>query len=515
MKGMALILLVAAVWLRAGLAPAPVFSDHMVLQREQPLPVWGRAEPGASVLVEFAGDRQTDVADADGRWIVRLGAKAASATPRLLRISTSNESRELTDVLVGDVWICAGQSNMEWPLGKELHADREVPMADRAYIRFFNPGYAGKDRGSGSFTDEEIRRLTPEDFYRGTWERCTAQTAASMSAVGYYAARDLQAALAVPVGILQLAVGGSPTEAWIPREALAADPVLRELVEGNWLANPMLEPWCRQRGHENLDRAIAAGGTIPGSNDGGGPNHAFKPGFLWAAGLEPWRNLSLRGVLWYQGESNSLSLPRVRQHEILLPLLVREWRHAWGRQDLPFLYCQLSGIEAMPYHSEFWPEFRDSQRRLLSIIPDSGMVVTADAGDRRDVHPRNKAVVGQRLARVALAKVYGRLVEYSGPEAVSASAHPRSLVIRFTHATDGLITSDGAALRGFELAGNDGQFTPVSAVIEGTTVVLALDAGFTPRRVRYAWQPFPEGNLTNGCGLPASTFALDVDLDPP
>jgi sialate O-acetylesterase len=423
-----------------------------------------------------------------------------------LRISTVGESRELTDVLVGEVWLCAGQSNMEWPLARELHAEAELPRALHPGIRFFNPGYAGKGASGSLFAAEEVAMLTPSDYYRGAWEVCTPGSAARMSAIGYYAARDLHVALGVPVGIIHLAVGGSPTEAWVSRKTLAEDGALRALTEGDWLVNPALEAWCRQRGQENLGQAPAGG------VDGGGPNHPFKPGFLWVAGIEPLLPLGLRGVMWYQGESNSLSLARVRQHELLLPLLVSDWRRGWGRPDLPFLYCQLSGIDSNPYRSEFWPEFRDSQRRLLEIIPYSGMVVTADVGNRTDVHPRDKATVGVRLASLALARVYGRELEFSGPQPKSALVRGSEIVVTFRHATGGLRTGDGQALRGFEIAAADDGFTPASGIIDGKTVLISYQAGFVPRRIRYGWQPFPEGNLQNYYSLPASTFMLDVGV---
>ncbi|MBL9219708.1 MAG: hypothetical protein JNG82_14565 [Opitutaceae bacterium] len=510
MKRILFLLLLLAAVLRAELTLAPVFTDHMVLQRDQPLPVWGRAVPGEPVTVEFAGETQTVRAGADGGWLARLGPQAANAAPRVLRISTAGAVRELTDVLVGEVWLCAGQSNMEWPLAKALRAETEIPAANYADIRFFNPGYAGKEAGGGAFPAGDVARLIPGDYYCGAWEACAPVSAGRMSAIGYHAARELHAALGVPVGIIQLAVGGSPTEAWVRRETLVADPALHVLTEGDWLTNPALEPWCRQRGRENLDQAIATGAVLPGVAAGGGPNHPFKPGFLWSAGIEPLQPLALRGVLWYQGESNSLSLARVQQHEILFPLLVRDWRHRWGRADLPFLYCQLSGIEANPYRSEFWPEFRDSQRRMLEVIPASGMVVTADVGDRATVHPRDKATVGIRLARLALARVYGRDFESSGPQPRSAVVRGSEIVLEFTHAAGGLGTSDGQPPRGFEAAGDGSRFEPVPARIDGAAIVLSCPPGLSPRQVRYGWQPFPEGNLVNRATLPASTFVLEV-----
>jgi len=494
-----------AVLARDELTLAPVFTDHMVVQRDRPLPVWGRAAPNALITVEFAGERQSAAADASGRWRARLAPRAASAEPRVMRVSSAAESRMLTDVLVGEVWLCAGQSNMEWPLAKEVHAQEEIPRAAHRAIRLLNPDYAGKEAGGNAFTPTQVARLTPEDYFRGAWTTCTSEAATQFSAIGYYFAREVHAALGVPVGVINLAVGGSPAEAWMRSESLAADPGLSALAASDWLANPALEAWCLQRAHENLDRAITAGEIDPRA-----PNHPFKPGFLWAAALEPLAPFAFRGVLWYQGESNSLRADRVRQHERLFPLLVRDWRARWGLGDFPFLYCQLSGIETTSYHSEFWPEFRDGQRRMLTIIPNSGMVVTSDVGDPASVHPRDKLTVGTRLARLALARCYGCDLESSGPTPRSAVVREHELSVEFDHAAGGLRTGDNGSPSGFEIADATGDFAPATAKVAGSTITLSSSRVAAPRRVRYGWQPFIIGNLTNAAGLPTSTFAIEV-----
>jgi sialate O-acetylesterase len=497
--------LCGAVIARAELRLAPIFTDHMVLQRDQPVPIWGRASPDARVVVEFNGETQIGVADEMGRWLIRLAARAALAEPSTLRVSSATESRVLTDVLVGEVWLCAGQSNMEWPLEKEAHAIEELSRAAHPAIRLFNPDYAGKEAGGNPFTAAEVARLTPEGFFHGAWMACTPATAARFSAIGYYFAQVVHTALGVPIGVINLAVGGSPAEAWMRSETLAADPELRLLAAPDWLTNPALEAWCLQRTHENLDRAIAAGEV-----DAHSPNHAFKPGFLWTAALEPLAPFAIRGVLWYQGESNSLRADRVREHEKLLPILVRDWRTRWGLGDLPFYYCQLSGIETKSYHSEFWPDFRDGQRRLLAVIPNSGMVVTSDVGDPASVHPRDKLTVGTRLARLALARCYGHDLESSGPSPRSVTAHERELTVEFDHTDDRLRTSDDRSPTGFEIAAVDGDFSPANARLTGSTVTLFSQGVVAPRRVRYGWTPFSVGNLINSAGLPTSTFAMEV-----
>jgi len=483
---------------------APVFQDHMVLQRATPLRLWGSAAAGSQVVVEFAGQRQAVTAAADGRWTAQLAALPASSQARDL-VVTAGTRVCLHDVLIGEVWLAAGQSNMEFPLANEAHASAALAQADQPALRLLNLTYAGQNVFARPFTAEILQRLEPDTFYRGTWQACAPTSARSFSAVAYYFARDIQAALQVPVGIINLAVGGSPTEAWIRPAALQDDPALRPMLAGNWLDNPVLDEWCRQRGRENLGAAT----TLPAGS--ASPNHPFKPGFLWNAGLAPLAGFPLRGVIWYQGESNSLSLRRVQQHERLFPLLVADWRSQWGRGDFPFLYCQLSSIgTAGGYHSEYWPEFRDSQRRMLAQIPQSGMAITSDLGHPTNVHPRNKQDVGRSLALWALAQTYGQDVVYCGPLAQSVRRAGAALVVTFDHATGDLQTSDGQPPASFELAAADGRFHPATAQLTANTAIITHPEIPHPLHVRYAWQPFSLGNLTNHASLPASTFQLTI-----
>ncbi|AWI09525.1 exo-alpha-sialidase [Ereboglobus luteus] len=486
------------------------FSDHMVLQQGGPAPVWGTCAPKAAVTVEFAGHNVKTTADDSGRWRADMPALEASAEPRTLRVISGPETLEIKDVLVGEVWICAGQSNMEWPLSKEARADEELPRAANSQVRLMGLDFASKYVFAKSFSDKILERMTPEKFYSGTWTRCEPGSAASFSAIGYYFARDLQAALGVPVGVINLAVGGSPAEAWVSRETLSADSRLGPMAAGNWLENEALDPWCRQRGMENIGVALKAGTFAP-NVEGGGPDHPFKPGFLWDSGIAPLLPLAMRGVLWHQGESNALSAWRVAQHEQLFPLLVRDWRARWGRGDFSFFFCQLSSIEAGPYKSENWPQFRDSQRRMADEIPNAGMAVTSDVGARRDVHPRDKHTVGARLTRLALAQVYGQNILRGGPVPASMTTESDVLRVTFAQAGSRLRTSDGSAPRAFEVAGADGKFHPAEAKLDRDSVLLSASAVPSPSQVRYAWTPYSEGNLINDESLPASTFKLPAE----
>lgn len=332
--------------------PAACFTSHMVLQQGTALPVWGMAEPGERVEVEFAGARAAATADAAGRWQVTLAPQAACREPRPLVIKGSGQSLTLEDVLVGEVWLCAGQSNMLLPLARATAAREEIAAATQPLVRLF-PWRAAAGGDRGAYSPAQLAALEPGRFGAGAWQRCTPETAAGFSAVGYFFGQRLAAALDVPVGIVCVAVGGTPAEAWVSRESLAASEQTRSLVAGNWLENPALAGWCVDRARENLGPVLRAGGPLPG--DPVGPNHPFKPGFLWEAGIDPLVPLAIRGVCWYQGESNADSPARVVQHEAIFPTLVADWRRAWARPELPFGVVQLPGLDRPD-----WPAFRDS-----------------------------------------------------------------------------------------------------------------------------------------------------------
>ncbi len=494
---------------RADVRPAAVFGPHMVLQRDVPLPVWGSAAPGEQVVVTFGTATGSATADADGAWRVTLPSQQADTAPRRLVIRGDDEV-VYDDVLVGEVWLCAGQSNMLLPLSKCDDAKRELAAAREPRMRLLHmQTVATGDRKA--YTVDQVAKLVPAGFCRGEWQGCTPDSARSCSAVGYFMGRRIVDTIGVPVGIICVAVGGSPTEAWVRRGALAADPALAAIGRGDWTRNPVLAGWCVSRAAENLARARRAGEALPG--DDLGPNHPFKPGFLWESGIAPLVPFAIRGVAWYQGESNADSPARVAQHARLLPALVHDWRRQWGRDDMPFAFVQLPGMNRPD-----WPAFRETQRLSLAELPHTGMVVTIDLGRRDDVHPGDKRPVGERLAGWALAEVYGRrTVVACGPLPATAEFQGDMVMIRFDHAAGGLRTRDAKPPRHFEAAAADGVFHPADARIDGDGVVVTAPAAARPpHEVRYAWTPFPEPpvNLVNAAGLPASPFRLQRDVPP-
>ena len=489
----------------AELSLARPFGDHMVVQSEVELPVWGKASAEQLVEVQFGEKTQTTTADRDGRWQVTFPARSASSRPTELEVTSAGATLIIRDILVGEVWLCAGQSNMEWPVSSSASVKEALASADRPNVRLLN--YRGAARGgSGRYTGPLLKKLTAEAFCEGQWKVCSAESAGPFSAVGYYFGVELHRQLRVPIGLINVSIGGTPTEAWVRREAMAAHPQLEALVQGNWLQNSQLGEWCRERAAYNFAVASKSGETIPG--DDLGPNHSFKPGFMWKAAVAPLVPFPIRGVVWYQGESNAQLDWRVRQHEAIFELLISDWRRQFGQGDLPFLYVQLPGMER-----EFWPELREQQRRLLKRLPNLGMAVTIDLGHPTNVHPISKQPVGERLARWALAKTYQRKeVVASGPLLHSMQIEGRQISLGFDFRGRGLQTRDGLPLRHFEIAGTDGVFYPAVARLRGGRVVASSELVAEPQHVRYAWKPFPNPpvNFFNRDDLPASPFTTEV-----
>ena len=482
---------------------ARAFGSHMVLQQGQPVPVWGTSKPEAKVTIALGIQKQTAIANSDGRWKTIFPSLKAKGQTLRLTAKTVAGKITLDDILVGEVWLCAGQSNMEWQLSKAATAKAAIPSAKHARLRLLN--FMGAARGgSGDYTPSLIARLSPERFCEGQWRVCSPDSASVFSAVGFFFGQKLLAEIDVPVGLINVSIGGTPAEAWVRREALAAHPQLAVMLKGNWLENRSLEPWCRERGASNLKRALAANELIPG--DDLGPNHSFKPAFMWDAAVAPFQLLPIAGVLWYQGESNAESEWRVKQHDVSFKTLVTDWRAQWNRPKLPFLFVQLPALKR-PH----WPAFRASQQRVHDALPHTGMAVTLDLGHPTNVHPREKQPVGERLALIAAKQVYVKSVVASGPVIDSVKRDGARLILKF-HSANGLRTSDGKAPTGFELRAADGEWRSANAGIVGGEIELLSAEIKKPNAVRYGWIPFPEPrlNLMNSAGLPVAPFLRDV-----
>lgn len=480
------------------------FGHHMVLQADQPIRVWGTAKPGSQVNVGFQGSSVTEsaVATPRGHWIIELPAQPTCKTPQTLVASTPESTITINDLLIGEVWICAGQSNMEWTLRQSDHGTDAVASSTDPLLRLHNCSAVARGAG-GIYSAENARHLWPDSFSRGQWRVSSPTSSAHFSAVGYAFARQLREQLDVPVGIINVAVGGTPIESWVSARKLMAHPELHKLFNGNWLDNPVLDEWCRSRARMNLSDGLAGKFVVP--EDEFGPNHSFKPAFMFEAGIKPFTPLSIRGALWYQGESNANNAERARIYDACFPQLVDDWRARFQNKSMPIVFVQLPAM-GRPN----WPLFRELQRRSLQKLNQVGMAITIDTGHPTNVHPGEKKTVGDRLAQWALVRIYGQPGTESGPLLTKhRPGKPGTIQVEFQHVGSGLTTIDGKPPRHFEVAGNNKQFVPATARILGTHhVEVSSQRVAKPKYVRYAWSPFPSPgvNLTNSDHTPASPF---------
>jgi sialate O-acetylesterase len=480
---------------------AGLFSDHMVIQRDRPVPVWGQADPGEQVTVEFAGQKKTAEADATGRWRVNLDPLPASAEGRKLVVQSSVESRNavVADVLVGDVWLCSGQSNMAFQMKRTANAKQDIGAADHPLIRFF--------------VVEQKFAQQPLADVGGSWKVSSPDSIETCSAVAYYFAVSLREKYDVPIGLLVSSVGGTRIETWTQHQTLVTLGKTENLIE-KWKNVPPAEfenIVAAYRVYQNelyqvhpqaVRDAKAAGKPAPPEPTRPAMRPHDCPSALHNGMIAPLKPFAIRGAIWYQGESNA---GQGLMYEKLQPALITDWRKTWGEQ-LPFLFVQLAP------HKSIHPQFRESQLRIWQNTPNTGMAVTLDVGDENDIHPTLKRPVGKRLALAARAIAFGESINYSGPVFQSLTIKDNQAVVSYTHVGQGL-KFEGGTLKGFTIAGNDGKFVPAKAVIEGSTVVVSSDEVKQPVSVRYGWAFVPDCNLYNLEGLPAAPFRSDAPAD--
>lgn len=473
-----------------GLHLAPIFGDGMVLQRNKPIRFWGTANGHTEVKIRFNGQTKTAVADGNGKWAAEFPPMPANTAPHSVSVESEDREIRLSDILIGDVWLCSGQSNMEFELKNAITAAQDIPLSTNGSLRFFDrKGRFGFP--TQAYTPQQLQELNSLHFFDGNtaWQPSNPETSARFSAVAYYFGKMLQDSLHIPIGLVCNAVGGSPTEAWIDRLTLEHHPRLVDMFR-DWPKNDYIHPWVRQRAGQNLETA-----------ENPLQRHPYHPAYLYESGIQDLTDFPIAGVIWYQGESNAHN---VELHEVVFPALVESWRKAWN-DDFPFYFVQLS---SMAVGRETWGHFRDSQRRLQTQIPYSGMAVSSDWGDSTDVHPRHKKPIGERLARLALADMYGFDMVKSGPMYKNATFSGNKAVISFTCAVR-LKTTDGTEVKSVEIAGADKIFYPAHARIVGNTLEAVSDSVAHAAYVRYGWASFSDGNLANEENLPASTFSSE------
>ncbi len=484
--------LFAACPLRADVQLPALLSDRMVLQRDVPLRFWGVADPGEAVTVRLRGVERSTSADPRGKWEVFLPPQPAGQAGNII-ISGRNQIT-LQDVLIGDVWVASGQSNMEWPLRLSLSGNEEAAAAICPNIRLFKVAHRIAE--------------APMDDVSAEWKECSPATLPGFSAVAYFFGRDLQSHLKVPVGLIQAARGGTPAEAWTGREELLASPDLSFYLT-KWSRLFQEFPEASKRYEVDMQRWEQSGKVASQRPRAPlGPGSAHVPSGLFNGMIAPLTPFAIRGVIWYQGETNA-SRAESRLYRTLFPAMIEGWRDRWGIGRFPFLFVQLANYEGPGTGpGTEWPELREAQRYALARVPQTGMAVTIDVGDAQDIHPKDKRTVGQRLALAARAVAYQEPVESHGPQFVRATAEASSLRVWFSGAT-ALRARSGMPLRGFSVAGPDKVFEASDARIEGNTVVVSSPKVARPVAVRYAWADNPDANLESGAGLPASPFRSD------
>jgi sialate O-acetylesterase len=517
-----------------------IFGDHMVLQQDLPTPVWGTADPGETITVKLGDRSAKTTAGSDGKWSVKLAPTPPNSQPVTMTVTGKN-NLTFQDVLIGEVWVCSGQSNMEFPLRAADNSQMALPAATDPYMRLFKVA--------------KTVAHTPTVDVVGKWQVCAPDPAADFTAVGYFFGKELREKLRRPVGLIETCWGGTPAEAWTSLDGLKKDPALAHYVDQwskidtayaaamtNYPAaksayNKAMEEWNEMHAAEynailakwKQDTATATAArqsppprpTPPAPmppkpvDPTGGPG---APSTLYNAMVTPLEPYAIRGAIWYQGEANANSATRAKEYRTLFPRMIEDWRQTWREGDFPFLFVQLAGFHADD--TDNWPNLREAQAQTLSL-PRTGMATAVDIGLPNNIHPMDKLDVGKRLALAARHVAYGEDLVYSGPIFKGVKKDATGLRVEFHDLGGGLKIGNSPWVRqgdilptdrliGFELAGEDGQWKPADAKIDGSSVVVSTPTVPNPIQVRYDWKAFPEGNLYNKDGLPAPPFNQKV-----
>lgn len=494
-KRLPVLFLLLAQVLRADAAivlPA-LISDNMVMQQNAPVHIWGNAKPGEKVTVSILNQNRTTVADKEGKWQIWLQPMTSKSTVTMT-VSGEN-SITVNNILIGEVWFAAGQSNMEWDVSQSNNAAEEIASANYPFIRIFD---AVRSISDSAKTD-----------IKGKWVVCSPETIKNITAAGYFFTRGIYNSLKVPVGLIEASWGATRCEAWSPQEVFKADPRL-SFWQTKWtdyvksfpgLQEAYQKKWAAWKGE--ADRAKAAGNPIPKEPEAPQLFNKTKPSSIYNGVVAPLTNYTIRGVIWYQGENNAYK-DEAFSYRYLFPAMIQSWRAAWKQGDFPFIFAQLSTLRNHPY----WPVLRESQAEALKL-KNTGMAVTYDVGDSTNAHYHNKQAVGKRLELVARSLVYGDNVEASGTQFRQMTFEGKAIRVWFDHGK-GLKSSSSNELTGFEIGGEDGKLYPAQAVIDGESIVLSSPQVKKPLIVRYAFKDAIVANLINETGLPAVPFRTDI-----
>ena len=496
---------ILSVELRGELTLHPLIGDHAVFQRDVPFPVIGKSDPGSEVVVNWQGKDYQAKAGADGKWSLQLNPSPANEKGQVLKVKSGTNSIEVSDILIGEVWLASGQSNMEWPLNKCGAQMAEAESAEDPQLRL-----AWVSRATAPLPAESVKT---------SWRSATKSTALTFSAVGYFFGRELRKTTQVPVGVIQSAVGGTPAEAWTPIEFLEAESDFAKAVNDrkeypNWYPK-LLAKYEKDKVAYDLALAEAekTGAKPPKKirephTPEKNPNLASV---LWNGMIYPLVPYPIRGVIWYQGEANAY---RAEVYEKLLTRMIGAWRKAWGQGDFPFLIVQLTDFN---YNEDGatgvkWAQLRDAQSAVADHVPQTGLAVTLGLGDAEDIHPQRKMEVGERLALWAKKIAYGKDVACQGPVFDSVKYSGAEAIVSFRPLKGELKSSDQKEVGGFAVAGSDKQFKPAQVKLGKNQVILKSSEVANPAFVRYAWCNRPaDANLTDESNLPARPFRTDTD----
>ena len=514
------ILLLLAHPLLAEIIPAPLFRDGAVLQRDKPVPVWGRAEAGTKVSVAFAGQTQSTTADTRGRWQVKLDPMKASAVGRSLKIATNGLSvLEIKDVMVGEVWLASGQSNMQWPIDHCRKKDQEMAASGPVPLLWIFQVPEGETCERKETLDGDIRlwenipgeadKHIDKGTMKPTWVPAKSETKDHVFAIPYFFGRKLAEELQVPIGIIEATWAGSRIETWWAEEGLTGIGELADIRMDRLVKSPGFPEYDRLfREYLAASDQWSAAAAKAGAAGLPVPEKPKAPALLklghgeetgsYQAMIHPLVPYALRGFIWYQGENNGEGMLYASKQKAL----IQGWRQQFQTPQAPFIIVQVSP------HVGHNPTLWWAQQETLKI-PNTGMVVTNDIGDTQDIHPRNKSEVGRRLALWALADAYGRKdIVKSGPLFAGYQVIDKGIAVRFDHTGGGLASRDGKPLNWFEIAGSDGVYQPAEATIsaDGTSLLLTNSKVAKPDRARFAWASIAEPNLMNRAGLPAAAF---------
>ncbi len=488
---------------------AGIFHDHMVLQRNLRIPIWGWGPPGEKVTVQIKSITRSGLVDRNGRWEVFMPPFPASKEGLTIYINSENQHFEMSDVLFGDVWVCAGQSNMQFALKGAENGVDAIKKSEDFKLRLF-------------FANGKMAWL-PEENLTGEWKIAGPSTTGSFSAVGYFFGQSIRQNLDIPIGLIDLAAGGTTVEAWMGRKEIkqSDDPVITAVLDTimileqnypGYTSSGFAQEWDRTYRRYFQSMGQFRRGELETKPDLPQFPDPRKVATYWFHGtVHPLQPFGIKGVLWYQGESNAHSIKQALVYENLFSYLIQIWRSAWGQGDFPFLFVQLPPFQNQDANA--WIQLRESQARTTDAVANTAMVVTTDiyGADTGNIHPKQKKPIGERLARAALHLAYGKQIEYSAPKFRPSSVYKNgnTLSIAFSNLESGLVLH-GDTLRGFEIAGIDNKYVPATGKIRCDRVEILSGGLNHPRKVRYNWKAWPDGNLFNIEGLPVAPFQFEL-----